>query len=200
MNDACVLKHLWWIASKKDNLWVKWVHRKYLKHESICTFRPPNDCSWIWRKISKVRDFIEPHVLHINGDERDTRLWLDQWHYDGVLVKQYGEGVRHTSGRSKDCKVVEIVVNGVWYPGHAGSILLRNVWSSLPMIEKLPGECNDIIVWKANSKGVFPTKSAWSLIRQHATPVTWSSVVWCTGFIPKHSFVSWKALHGKLPT
>ena len=87
MNDACVLKHLWWIASNKDNLWVKWVHKKYLKHESTWTFRPPNDCSWIWQKISKVRDRMEPHVLHIIRDGRDTRLWLDQWHCDGILVK-----------------------------------------------------------------------------------------------------------------
>lgn len=80
MNDACVLKHLWWIVSKKDNLWVRWVYRRYLKHDSIWTFRPPNDMSWIWRKLLKVRDSMEPNVLSIIGDGLGTRMWLDQWH------------------------------------------------------------------------------------------------------------------------
>lgn len=143
---------------------------------------------------------MEPHVLHIIRDGRHTWLWLDQWHYDGILMKLYGEGIRHSLRQSRDCKVAEILINGAWNPRPIGSHLLSNMWASLSTIKKLPGDCNDTVVWKADLKGIFSIKTAWSLLKQHTNLVRWFNVVWCPGFIPKHSFVSWHALHGKLQT
>ena len=31
VNQASIAKLVWAVATKKDNLWVKWVHGKYLK-------------------------------------------------------------------------------------------------------------------------------------------------------------------------
>uniref|UniRef100_A0A803NHZ5 Reverse transcriptase n=1 Tax=Cannabis sativa TaxID=3483 RepID=A0A803NHZ5_CANSA len=33
-NAAAMVKHVWAIEKKKDNLWVKWVHSVYIKHQS----------------------------------------------------------------------------------------------------------------------------------------------------------------------
>lgn len=30
MNNAGVMKHVWWLATNKENLWVRWIHEKYL--------------------------------------------------------------------------------------------------------------------------------------------------------------------------
>lgn len=45
MNRAGVLKHIWRIVTNKESLWVKWVHARYLKHDSIWTMKVPSDCS-----------------------------------------------------------------------------------------------------------------------------------------------------------
>lgn len=46
MSTAGVMKLIWWIAAKKKNsLWVRWVHSKYLKQESFWTVKVPADCS-----------------------------------------------------------------------------------------------------------------------------------------------------------
>lgn len=129
MNDACILKHLWWIISKKENLWVRWVYRRYLKRDLIWTFRPPNDSSWIWRKWLKVRDVMEPNVLSIIGNGIDTKLWLDKWHCEGVLVKRFGENIRHLSGLNRNCNVSSILVNGSWSVGRAANTTLPEAWA-----------------------------------------------------------------------
>lgn len=92
MNDTGIMKHLWWLVSNNESLWVKWVNTKYLKHDSIWTVKQPLDCSWVYRKILKVKHFIEPNVLTLIGNGNCTKLWLDKWHIEGVLGNIYGEG------------------------------------------------------------------------------------------------------------
>jgi len=45
-NQASIAKPIWVVATKKDNLWVKWVHGKYLKMQDWWTYHPPPDCNW----------------------------------------------------------------------------------------------------------------------------------------------------------
>ncbi|VFQ98130.1 unnamed protein product [Cuscuta campestris] len=54
-NKACIMKLIWDIASKKDILWVKWVHSRYLKNKSIWSYEnKPDDC-YYWKKMMLVR-------------------------------------------------------------------------------------------------------------------------------------------------
>jgi len=57
-NIACITKLIWQIAQKKDNLWIKWIHARYLKSQNWRTYTPPSECSWYWRKILWVRDSV----------------------------------------------------------------------------------------------------------------------------------------------
>lgn len=57
-NLALLAGSLWDIHSKKDSLWLKWVHNVYLKGESIWRFKPtPRDSPWI-KCICRIRDII----------------------------------------------------------------------------------------------------------------------------------------------
>lgn len=53
-NKACMAKLVWMIAMKKDNLWVKWVHGKYLHDRPWTSYTPPRiavgterNCLWL---------------------------------------------------------------------------------------------------------------------------------------------------------
>jgi len=41
---------------KKDNLWVKWVHGRYLRGGDRWTYTPKSDTSWYWKKLLKVKE------------------------------------------------------------------------------------------------------------------------------------------------
>lgn len=62
-NIACVAKLLWHIESKKDALWIKWVHSKYLKGKDIWDYEAPADCSWYWKKLIRVKNRLRQNWL-----------------------------------------------------------------------------------------------------------------------------------------
>lgn len=45
-NIASMGRHVWAIAKKKDNLWIKWVSSVCIKHTDWWSYRAPNDCCW----------------------------------------------------------------------------------------------------------------------------------------------------------
>ena len=58
-NKALIAKLVWAIENKKDLLWVKWVHGRYLKNNDWWSYSPPQDCSWYWKKICFIKEFFK---------------------------------------------------------------------------------------------------------------------------------------------
>ena len=48
MNEALMIKHLWNVISKKDSLWVKWVHVYRIKNRNIWHNVSCINDSWSW--------------------------------------------------------------------------------------------------------------------------------------------------------
>ncbi|XP_074318047.1 uncharacterized protein LOC141654831 [Silene latifolia] len=59
-NKALLGKYIWWVASKKDHLWVKWISHVYLKSTHWSNYNPPTDCSWSWKKIAHLMRLFQP--------------------------------------------------------------------------------------------------------------------------------------------
>ncbi|XP_074315218.1 uncharacterized protein LOC141651402 [Silene latifolia] len=58
-NTAAIGKLVWWILSKKDLLWIKWIDNIYLKGRSLMNYTPTSYISWSWSKICEVKDKIK---------------------------------------------------------------------------------------------------------------------------------------------
>ena len=58
-NKTRVVNLLWDMADKKDNLWVKWIHGRYLHGSDFWSYQTPPDCSWYWRKLIILRDLFK---------------------------------------------------------------------------------------------------------------------------------------------
>ncbi|KAJ8429749.1 hypothetical protein Cgig2_031567 [Carnegiea gigantea] len=58
-NKASVVKLVWSVAMKKDILWVKWFHVKYLKSTKWWEYKAPPGCSWCWKKIVTIKDVFK---------------------------------------------------------------------------------------------------------------------------------------------
>ena len=63
-NHVTMMKLLWSLSEKADNLWVKWVHTYYLKNQSIMEILQKTTQSWIMRSILNQR-------VHINNMQSD---------------------------------------------------------------------------------------------------------------------------------
>lgn len=57
-NKACNAKLLWALEGKKDALWIRWIHGRYLKQVDIWHYQPKADSCWYWKKLCKVRDLF----------------------------------------------------------------------------------------------------------------------------------------------
>ncbi|VFR01060.1 unnamed protein product, partial [Cuscuta campestris] len=55
-NQALVAKNLWNIASRKETLWVQWVHSVYLQDRDIWAWIPKHGDSHFFKKLAEVRN------------------------------------------------------------------------------------------------------------------------------------------------
>ncbi|XP_070003400.1 uncharacterized protein LOC142165733 [Nicotiana tabacum] len=56
-NKAALTKLLWVIMSKKDKLWIKWIHCHYIKKKDITTMEIPRQASLLVRKLFTAREW-----------------------------------------------------------------------------------------------------------------------------------------------
>lgn len=55
-NLAMLGKYVWSLATKEDNIWVKWVDHVYLKGRDWISYSPSTSASWYWRQLCAVKD------------------------------------------------------------------------------------------------------------------------------------------------
>ncbi|XP_074314953.1 uncharacterized protein LOC141651130 [Silene latifolia] len=80
-NKAAVGKLVWWIASKSDHLWVKWVSHTYLKGQNWQTYSPPSNSSWSWRKICQTKNLYTAAYIQ--------QIWTNQKGQEYTIAKGY---------------------------------------------------------------------------------------------------------------
>ncbi|KAL2905125.1 LINE-1 retrotransposable element ORF2 protein [Bienertia sinuspersici] len=67
-NIATMARHVWAVANKQDNLWVKWIHSVYIKEGDWWGYEPPKDGSWYWKKVCEIKRIL------FNAGLKDTLL------------------------------------------------------------------------------------------------------------------------------
>ena len=78
-NIACIAKLVWDISLKKDSLWVKWVHGRYIKGREWWGYTPKGDSSWYWKKLIKVKDKFRDYPNN-TYKVKNGYLWLLNTH------------------------------------------------------------------------------------------------------------------------
>lgn len=53
-----MLKLLWNLSAKTDNLWVRWIHNYYMKHGELMDVQIKANDSWIMKDILKQREVV----------------------------------------------------------------------------------------------------------------------------------------------
>jgi hypothetical protein len=204
-NIALISKHVWNIVSGKNSLWVKWVSA-YRLCDRRSAFRNfwdlPNakDVCWSWKKILQFRDVIREHIVCKLGNGKDTSIWFDNWFPGGPLANFISKRDIYECDLNLNSKVSDVVIRGEW------------VWpvewkDRFPVLFETPpplliSSRVDRVLWKTNAGATVPfsVKAVWMDLIEECPVVSWYKLVWFSQCIPRHSFMLWLAINGKLRT
>ncbi|KAJ8436760.1 hypothetical protein Cgig2_030118 [Carnegiea gigantea] len=90
-HKACIAKIVWVIALKKDSLWVKWVHRRYLKQQAWRGYKAPPDCMGI--KDLLIKGITNSSTWQWQGGQRYTVQKGYQWLLGEMEYKEWSKAV-----------------------------------------------------------------------------------------------------------
>ncbi|GJX76581.1 RNA-directed DNA polymerase, eukaryota, reverse transcriptase zinc-binding domain protein [Tanacetum coccineum] len=144
-------------------------------------------------------DLIKSHVKYKVGNGSKVFKWYDNWSNLGPLEKIIPKKVRNEARmKDNDC-VVDLIHNGEWnWP---------KFWFDQFPVLKSPHVPNlshqkDSVIWvdENNKETGFSVGIAWKSLRDKWPTVNWSRVVWFSQCVPKHAFILWLAIQGKLLT
>ncbi|GJR02332.1 RNA-directed DNA polymerase, eukaryota, reverse transcriptase zinc-binding domain protein [Tanacetum coccineum] len=119
-NKALLAKHVWNIATKKNSLWVKWVHSVKLREKNIWEISTDVNDSWGWKNLLCIRDLIRDNVKHIIVSEmmrNDLWRWPNEWNEKSLIFRNLvnpnlKNGVKDkVVWRNKDGKDMEFSVS-----------------------------------------------------------------------------------------
>jgi hypothetical protein len=114
-NKIALLKHIWNLCNDSDgSIWSTSIRSNLLRGRNFWTIKTPQNCSWAWGKILKLRSLAWPKMKYIIGDGMTTSLWFDNWHPHSPLADSYGERFIYDSGMAKNAKVNVLIQNSEW--------------------------------------------------------------------------------------
>lgn len=96
-----------------------------------------------------------------------------------------------------NAKVSSIIQGNQWqFP--LGPPDLNSVWERINYLPNQNKE--DVIVWEGHPTGKYSIASAWELLRPKNPTLITHRLTWHPGSIPRHSFILWLAIQGRLST
>ncbi|KAL2237571.1 UNVERIFIED_CONTAM: hypothetical protein Sindi_0948800 [Sesamum indicum] len=166
------------IQCDRTSIWVQWLYQDRLHERSIWTIREHGG-SWGWRKILRLRPFLRAIVDYQIGNGDRFFVWQDPWHHLGPLIERFPQGPRHLR-LEESAKLSLVISAGEWQ------------WPTTLTL-------NDRVVWRCD-EGQPTTQALYRLFTHPEPKVGWSSLLLGSLKIPRHSFILWLAILGKLPT
>ncbi|XP_056697648.1 uncharacterized protein [Spinacia oleracea] len=82
-NIASIGKYVWAIASKQDNVWIKWVHAVYIKDGNWWDYMPAASASWYWKKISAIKEKLK--VVYTQAELADMPHYSVKTVYEKIV-------------------------------------------------------------------------------------------------------------------
>ncbi|KAL2224047.1 UNVERIFIED_CONTAM: hypothetical protein Sindi_3027500 [Sesamum indicum] len=181
------------IQCDRTSIWVQWLYQDRLRERSIWTIREHGG-SWGWRKILRLRPFLRTIVDYQIGNGDRFFVWQDPWHHLGPLIERFPQGPRHLR-LEESAKLSLVISAGEWQWPTITDFECLEITHNLPLI--FGGE--DRVVWRCD-EGQPTTQALYRLFTHPDPKVGWSSLLLGSLKIPRHSFILWLAILGKLPT
>lgn len=70
-NRASMMRHIWSLFARSDSIWVAWVKVNLLRGRSFWHVNIPQNCTWTWQKLLKMRDEADTSITFDVRDGQD---------------------------------------------------------------------------------------------------------------------------------
>lgn len=198
-NKTLMVYHIWIIVSNRDSLWVKWIHTYRLKGRNFWQQKIPWDASISWKRILSIRETFRQFFHCEIGNGNDTVFWNDIWILEEPLCARMSHRDITNMGFDGSEKVSDFAVGDqVVFPTS-----LMFIWPELRGKSLfINARRKDKVVWRSinGKKSAFNSSIVWNDVKDSRPRVEWKHLVWYSNSIPKHSFILWLAIRGKLLT
>ncbi|KAA3487438.1 RNA-directed DNA polymerase (Reverse transcriptase) [Gossypium australe] len=168
-NMSFLMKIGFGLLSKNSALRVRVLRDKYGWKEQIPDSIKRNQCSHLWRALSKIWPTLREHLTWAIGDGTRVRCWKDPWIPGiGTLISK----ILFFSNLDLDCVVRDLVnSDGCW------NLELLRVWLPEYVIKKIisippphPDAGSDKVIWAQSTTGAFSIRSVYWTLKEN----TWS--------------------------
>jgi hypothetical protein len=90
MNEAFLMKMLWNMINKPDDLWCKVLYNKYGRNNDLrfSISAQPYD-SPLWKALVGIWDQFRSHMVWQVGDAQQINFWLDKWMPNGHTLMNF---------------------------------------------------------------------------------------------------------------
>lgn len=198
-NKTLLVKHLWNVASKKESLWVKWINVVKLKNRSVWDIDVDTKDSWSWKCILNLRELVGNHMRYKIGEGKSINVWHDKWNSGTALSSIISKKeIFYVGFQDSSCISAIIYEHGWKWPQSwlEKYDCLNNI--DVPVLSNQP----NVLIWVDNNgkEMRFSTSNVWNTMRGNNDKVCWKDLVWHSNCIPKHTFILWLAVKGKLCT
>ncbi|GKD39370.1 ribonuclease H-like domain-containing protein, partial [Tanacetum coccineum] len=130
-----------------------------------------------WRNILKLRNEVRQHLFKKVGNGETTSIWFDQWTGIGALCDS-------------------VSYRDLYDARFKATMTVR------AFVDVYNRDNIDVLMWKSNDGTLskFSVRQAYYDLHNTSEVVPWSKLVWFSQNIPKHAFILWLAIKGKLTT
>lgn len=174
--------HIWSIITRKESLWVKWIHTYKLSSHNFWAIRLRDFSSTGWRKILNLRESVRLSCVVRLGNGRDSSAWFDNWSNIGPLDQYVTPREIHDVGFNLKSRVADIWNNGWNWPHNWNSKAGLNMINDI----NITIGANDCTLWRDTQDKLveFSVKNAWDTLRQRQDNVDWHRIMWFSQCIP----------------
>ncbi|GKD24017.1 hypothetical protein Tco_1225720 [Tanacetum coccineum] len=199
-NKALMTTQVWKLLSRKESLWVEWIHVYKLRGRSFWDIPYRGNMTWGWRNVLKLRPLIREFIWKKIGNGSTTSVWFDRWCIQSPLADLISSRDIFREGFNKETKVCDLVKNGVldWPTSWLSKYPSLNAIDS-PV---LAPNSHDLLEWR-NEDGLgcsFSAHTVWNTIRTKGSKVRWYDAVWFSCCIPRHAVHLWLVIRRRLKT
>lgn len=115
MNQVFGLKLIWLLFAGTGSLWVAWIEKWILRGRifwSTTDFRATG--SWIWRRLTKLRDLARPHLACRVRSGTTALFQVPLLYFGMTLIDIAGVNGPRVTGIASLATVSQACSNGVW--------------------------------------------------------------------------------------
>lgn len=191
--EAGIATKLWNVVAKKDSLWVKWIHARYLLQQNVWSFIPDANCSWMWKTVVSHAVRLRHHVSYNLGNGEKFRFWLDPWFDNKLLTDIVDDRMVLYVGKELNCTVAAVFEGEKFNMKTRLTAPLHDLLKEITLTDQ-----PDHISLGGNDNPKL--KNLWNATRDGAPKVPWYGWVWLGKLPPRWNLHAWKCALGKIPT